>query len=93
MLNGKKILKEKWIFSILSLIMMLQALGVGGKDVLTVITREQLIVFTVFVSLFIPCLSTLGILGKELGRKVALLSAVLSVTVAVVLSVLVRVIL
>ena len=77
----------------LSLIMMLQALGVGTKEVLTVITREQLIVFTVFVSLFIPCLSTLGILGKELGRKVALLSAALSVATAVVLSLLVRAIL
>lgn len=77
----------------LSLIMMLQALGVGYKDLMSVITREQLIVFTVFVSLFIPCLSTFGILWKELGRKVAFLSAALSLGVAVLLSLLVRAIL
>jgi len=77
----------------LSLIMMLQALGVGYKDLMSVITREQLIVFTVFVSLFIPCLSTFGILWKELGRKVAFLSAALSIGVAVLLSLLVRAIL
>ncbi len=74
----------------LSLIMMLQALGTGYKGLMTVITREQLIVFTVFVSFFIPCLSTCGILWKELGRKVAALSIALSVTVAVLLSLLAR---
>jgi ferrous iron transport protein B len=76
----------------LSLIMMLQALGVGYKELLSVIGREQLIVFTVFINLFIPCLSTFGILWKELGRKVAFLSAGLSIAMAVVLSLLVRVI-
>ena len=77
----------------LSLIMMLQALGVDYRNLLTVITREQLIVFTVFVSLFIPCLSTFAILWKEIGRKWALLSAALSVGVALVLSWVVRLIL
>jgi len=77
----------------LSLLMMLQALGVGTSSLLTVITREQLVVFAVFVSLFIPCLSTFGILWKELGRKVAFLSAALSVGTAVVLSLIVRAIL
>jgi ferrous iron transport protein B len=76
----------------LSLLMMLQALGVGYKDLLTVITREQMIVFTVFVSFFIPCLSTFAILWKEVGRRIAFLSAALSVSVAVVVSLLVRLI-
>ena len=52
----------------LSLIMMLQALGVEYKNLLTVISREQILVFTVFVSFFIPCLSTFAILWKELGK-------------------------
>jgi len=77
----------------LSLLMMLQALGVGYKDLLTVISREQMIVFTVFVSFFIPCLSTFAILWKEVGRRIAFLSAALSVTVAVMVSVLVRILL
>ena len=74
----------------LSLVMMLQALGVNYQDVLAVISREQLIVFTVFVSFFIPCLSTFAILWKEIGRRIAFLSAALSLTVAVLASLLVR---
>jgi ferrous iron transport protein B len=74
----------------LSLIMMLQALGVEYKNLLTVITREQILVFTVFVSFFIPCLSTFAILWKETGKKIAFLSVGLSITVAVAISLLVR---
>jgi len=75
----------------LSLLMMLQALGVGYQDLLTVITRDQMIVFTVFVSFFIPCLSTFVILWKEVGKKIAFLSAALSISVAVAVSVVVRI--
>ncbi|MFO7732020.1 MAG: ferrous iron transport protein B [Candidatus Aminicenantes bacterium] len=74
----------------LSLIMMLQALGVEYKDLLTVISREQIIVFTVFISFFIPCLSTFAIIWKEIGKKWAFVSVGLSVSVALVLSWLVR---
>jgi len=74
----------------LSLVMMLQALGVGYQELLGFLTRQQILVFVVFVNFFIPCLSTFGILWKELGRRVALLSAALSLTVAVLLSLLVR---
>ncbi len=77
----------------LSLIMMLQALGVDYQSLMTVISREQIVVFTVFVSFFIPCLSTCAILWKEIGRKWAVLSVGLSVGVALVLSWAVRLIL
>jgi ferrous iron transport protein B len=76
----------------LSLIMMLQALGTGQQGLLTVITKEQLLVFTVFVSFFIPCLSTFAMLWKELGRKVAFLSAGLSVSIAILLAWLIRIV-
>ncbi|TFG52309.1 MAG: ferrous iron transport protein B, partial [Candidatus Aminicenantes bacterium] len=59
----------------LSLIMMLQALGVDYHNLMTVISREQIIVFTVFISFFIPCLSTFVILWKEIGKKWAFVSA------------------
>ncbi len=75
----------------LSLIMMLQALGIGHQGLLTVISKEQLLVFTVFVSFFIPCLSTFAVLWKELGRKIAFLSAALSISVAILLSWIIRV--
>lgn len=74
----------------LSLIMMLQALGVRYSDLLTVISRQQILIFTVFVSFFIPCLSTLAMLWKEVGRRIAFLSVGLSITVAIALSLLVR---
>ena len=74
----------------LSLVMMLQALGVGYRDLLSVISRQQILVFAVFVSFFIPCLSTFAMLWKEMGKKVAFLSAALSITAAVLLSLLVR---
>jgi ferrous iron transport protein B len=76
----------------LSLIMMLQALGVDYKNLLTVISREQIIVFTVFVSFFIPCLSTFAVLWKEISKKVAFLSAGLSISVAILLSLLAKLI-
>jgi ferrous iron transport protein B len=77
----------------LSLIMMLQALGVDYHSLMTVITREQIVVFTVFISFFIPCLSTFVILWKEIGKKWAFISTVLSIGVALVLSWIVRLVL
>jgi ferrous iron transport protein B len=60
---------------------------------MTVISREQIVVFTVFISFFIPCLSTCAILWKEIGRKWAFVSVGLSIGVALVLSWAVRLIL
>ena len=77
----------------LSLVMMLQALDVSYKDVMTVITKEQLIVFTVFINFFIPCLSTVALLWKEIGKRVALISVGLNTGVAVLLSLIARLIL
>ncbi|MGB9906629.1 MAG: ferrous iron transport protein B [Candidatus Saccharicenans sp.] len=74
----------------LSLLMMFQALGVGYDQLLSVISRAQLLTFVTFVNFFIPCLSTLAILWKELGRRVALVSIVLNLSVAVLVSWLVR---
>lgn len=77
----------------LSLVMMLQALDVSYKDVMTVITKEQLIVFTVFINFFIPCLSTVAIIWKEIGKRVALISVGLNTGVAILLSLIARLIL
>jgi len=76
----------------LSLIMMLQALGVEYKNLLSAISREQILVFTVFVSFFIPCLSTFAILWKETGKRIAFLSVGLSIAVAIAASLVVRLI-
>jgi ferrous iron transport protein B len=76
----------------LSLVMMLQALGVGYNNLLSVISREQILVFSVFVSFFIPCLSTFAVLWKEMGKRVAFLSAAMSIATATLFSLLVRLI-
>jgi ferrous iron transport protein B len=77
----------------LSLIMMLQALGTSYSELLSVVSKDQIIVFTVFVSFFIPCISTFAILWKEVGKAVAFISAALNTGVAVILSLVARLIL
>jgi len=77
----------------LSLIMMLQALGTGYNDLMTIISKEQIIVFTVFINFFIPCLSTFAILWKEVGKSIAFISAALNTGVAIILSFAARLIL
>jgi ferrous iron transport protein B len=77
----------------LSLIMMLQALGTSYTDLMTVVNKEQIIVFTVFISFFIPCLSTFAILWKEVGKAVAFISAALNTGIAIILSLAARLIL
>jgi len=74
----------------LSLIMMLQALGTSYHDIMSIISKQQIVIFTVFVSFFVPCLSTVAILWKEIGRRIALLSMGLNIGVAVFLSIIVR---
>ena len=73
-----------------ALLMMLQALGTNYENLQAVIAPGQIVVFTVFVSLFIPCLSTFAVLWRETGRKIALVSAGLSVSVAIIVSLIVR---
>lgn len=77
----------------LSLIMMLQALGIPYQSLMTVLTQQQLVIFVLFISLFIPCLSTVAILWREVGKGVAFLSVALNTGVAVVLATLARVVL
>ena len=76
----------------LSLIMMLQALGVNYNQLLTVVSQQQIIVFTVFLSFFIPCLSTVAIIWKEIGRKWAFVSILLNTSVALLISYIARLI-
>jgi ferrous iron transport protein B len=72
----------------LSLIMLTQALGTN--QVLAVMTPTQIMVFTVFVTFYIPCLATVAALWKEIGKKGALGAMLLTLLVATVLSLGVR---
>jgi len=67
----------------LSMIMLTQALGT--TQVLTVMTKTQIMVFTVFVTFYIPCLATIAALWKEIGKKGALLAILFTLSVAIIL--------
>jgi len=70
----------------LSLVMLDEAL-VGGVAALT---QAQMIVFTVFVLFYVPCLATVGALGKELGWRRTGLVVLGTTAVGLLLGVLVR---
>ena len=72
----------------LSLIMLTQALGT--TEVLSVMTRTQVMVFTVFVTFYIPCLATIAALWREIGKKGALWAVLFTLAVATGLALLTR---
>jgi ferrous iron transport protein B len=73
----------------LSLIMLRQALGFA--DFGTALTPVQMITYSVFVVFYVPCLATLSVLKRELGRRDMLTIAALTVLIATVAAVLARV--
>ncbi len=73
----------------LSLIMLTQALGT--PQVLTVMTRTQVFVFTIFVTFYIPCLATIASLWREVGKKGAVLAILFTLSVAILLALMARI--
>jgi len=72
----------------LSLLMIFQALGT--QDIDSVLVTSQILTLLVFVTFYVPCISTLAIMHRTLGRQQAWFSVLLSVGVALLLSGLVR---
>ena len=72
----------------LSLLMLYQALG--SFDVGQHLDPIQLLTLLVFLTFYVPCISTFAVMLKSLGRRVAFQSVVLSVGVALAVSGLVR---
>ena len=70
------------------MIMLTQALGT--TQILAVMTKTQIMVFTLFVTFYIPCLATIGALWKEIGRKGALLAVLFTFGTATLLGLLAR---
>jgi ferrous iron transport protein B len=73
----------------LSMIMLTQALGT--TQVLTVMTKTQVMVFTVFVTFYIPCLATIATLWKEIGKKGTFLAILFTLSVAIILALITRI--
>jgi len=64
----------------LTLVMMFQALGT--TDVASVMTPAQLLTFTLFVTFYIPCVSTLAAQVHEVGWRWTVVGAVLNTGIA-----------
>jgi len=75
----------------LSLLMIYQALG--SFDVGAYMDWVQLTTFLLFLTFYIPCVSTFAVMLRTIGRKQALFSVSLSVTVALLVSGFVRLLL
>jgi len=68
----------------LSLLMIYQALGTF--DVGALLNWIQIMTLLLFLTFYIPCISTFAVMLKTIGRKEALLSVTLSVGVALLVS-------
>ena len=74
----------------LALVMVAQALSVSPVAMGSALSPVQMMTYTVFAVFYVPCLATVAITWRELGWKVALASAGLSVGVATCVALLVR---
>ncbi|NMB61622.1 MAG: ferrous iron transport protein B [Chloroflexi bacterium] len=74
----------------LSLVMLGQALGSMNFD--QVLTKIQMLSYTLFVVFYIPCLATLLAIRKELGMKSMLTITAITLLVAVVVALLARIV-
>jgi len=72
----------------LSMLMLIQALG--SSDLSTVMDKGQMLVFTIFVVFYIPCVATIGALWKQVRAKNTLLIICLTIVIALVLGLLAR---
>ncbi len=58
--------------------------GPSAENLLFFMTPLQIFVFALVVTIYIPCVATVAVLGKELGWKNALLLMIFTVVLAIV---------
>ena len=75
----------------LSLLMIYQALG--SFDIAAFLDWVQIMTFLIFLTFYIPCISTFAVMLRTIGRKEAFFSIALSIGVALVVSGVIRVLL
>ena len=75
----------------LSLLMIYQALGT--QDIAPLLDNVQIFTFLVFLTFYVPCLSTFAVMLKTLGRRTAFFSVVLSIGGSLIVAVAVRLLL
>jgi len=75
----------------LSMIMLVQALGT--TQVSSVMTATQILVFTIFVTFYIPCFATIATMVREIGRKMTAIAVGYSLLTATALAATTRMVL
>ncbi|MDH3378757.1 MAG: ferrous iron transporter B, partial [Gammaproteobacteria bacterium] len=75
----------------LSLLMVYQALG--SFEIGTYLDWVQIMTFLIFLTFYVPCISTFAVMLKTIGRRDALFSIALSVGVALLVSGIIRLLL
>jgi ferrous iron transport protein B len=68
----------------MSIIMLVQALGT--TNIGQVMSASQIIVFTIFVMFYIPCIATIAALAREIGRKMTAMAVGYSFLIATILA-------
>jgi ferrous iron transport protein B len=69
--------------------MVYQALGT--QDIGSLLDYTQIVTFLIFLTFYVPCLSTFAVMMKAVGRRQAGLSVALSVAMALVIAGAVRI--
>ena len=72
----------------LSMLMLFQALGT--QDVLSVMTHGQILVFTIFVVFYVPCVATAGVLYKQVRGRATWAILLYTFLLALILGLLTR---
>lgn len=74
----------------LSLLMIYQALGT--QEIVPLLDWVQIVTFLIFLTFYVPCLSTFAVMVRTLGRKEAFFSVALSVGIALAAAGIMRVV-
>ena len=72
----------------LSMLMLFQSLGTN--ELQTVMTKAQILIFTIFVVFYIPCVATIGVLYKQIRAKATLVIVGFTFVIALILGMITR---
>ncbi|MHC1605320.1 MAG: ferrous iron transport protein B [Candidatus Methanofastidiosia archaeon] len=73
----------------LAMLMLFQALGT--ENIIEVMTKTQILTFTVFLMFYIPCIATVGVMIREIGKRKTLIAISISLAVAILMSLFIRI--
>lgn len=59
--------------------------GGGVHDLLSFMTKQQIFVFALITTLYIPCIATVAVLIKELGFKIAISISLFTIALAIII--------